>query len=185
MFTRNGYFVLMPDIVFRPRGPGVAVLHSVEPAARAAIARGRIDPSRVGHCGHSQGGYETYFPATHRKQCATTAVAGGGISDIMVSFAGQMHWNRVPEFDHRETGQFGMEVAPWEDWAAMERNNPITHVADVPAKSILQEIGGDDPTVDKRQGVEFYDYARRAGRNAVTLLYPGEGARVGEAGECD
>jgi dipeptidyl aminopeptidase/acylaminoacyl peptidase len=178
VFTQNGYFVLMPDIVFRPREPGIAVLHAVEPAVRAVIARGLVDPANIGHCGHSQGGYEAYYLATH-STLFKTAVAGAGITD-MVSFAGQMHWGSVPEFDHWETGQFRMQVAPWEDMAAMVKNSPIDKVHVMPAKSILMEIGGDDPTVDMRQGVEFYNYARRAGKEAVMLLYPGEGHGLGK-----
>lgn len=178
VFTQNGYFVLMPDIVFRPREPGIAVLHSVEAAVKSVIARGLVDPANIGHCGHSQGGYEAYYLATH-SNLFKTAVAGAGISD-MWSFAGQMHWSSVPEFDHWETGQFRMQVAPWEDVAAMERNNPITRVNTMPAKSILIEIGGEDPTVDMRQGVEFYNHARRAGKEAVMLLYPGEGHGLGK-----
>jgi dipeptidyl aminopeptidase/acylaminoacyl peptidase len=178
VFTQNGYFVLMPDIVFRPREPGVAVLHAVEPAVRAVIARGLVDPANIGHCGHSQGGYEAYFLATH-STLFKTAVAGAGITD-MISFAGQMHWGSVPEFDHWETGQFRMQVAPWEDMAAMIKNSPLDKVQVMPAKSILMEIGGDDPTVDMRQGVEFYNYARRAGKDAVLLLYPGEGHGLGK-----
>lgn len=178
VFTQNGYFVLMPDIVFRPREPGLAVLQSVEAAVNKVIARGLVDPANIGHCGHSQGGYEAYFLATHSK-LFKTAVAGAGISD-MWSFAGQMHWSSVPEFDHWETGQFRMQVAPWEDPVAMQRNNPLDKVHVMPAKSMLIEIGGDDPTVDMRQGVEFYNYARRAGKNAVMLLYPGEGHGLGK-----
>jgi len=86
-----------------------------------------------------------------------------------------MHWNSAPELDHWETGQFRMEVAPWEDPEAMNRNSPILNVQNMRAKSILIEIGGEDPTVDMRQGVEFWNYARRAGKEAVMLLYPGEG----------
>ncbi len=178
VFTQNGYFVLMPDIVFRPREPGLAVLQSVEPAVKSVIARGLVDPANIGHTGHSQGGYEAYFLATH-STLFKTAVAGAGISD-MWSFAGQMHWSSVPEFDHWETGQFRMQVAPWEDPEAMRRNSPLDKVHVMPAKSILIEIGGDDPTVDMRQGVEFYNYARRAGKNAVMLLYPGEGHGLGK-----
>ncbi len=177
-FTQQGYFVLMPDIVFRPREPGVSVLHAVEPAVRAVLARGHVDPARVGHMGHSQGGYEAAFLATH-STLFRTAVMGAGISD-MYSFAGQMHWSSVPEFDHWETGQFRMQVPPWEDMAAMSRNNPLERVHVMPAQSILIEIGGDDPTVDMRQGVEFYNYARRAGKQAVMLLYPGEGHGLGK-----
>jgi dipeptidyl aminopeptidase/acylaminoacyl peptidase len=178
VFTQNGYFVLMPDIVFRPREPGFAVLHSVEAAVKAVVDRGLVDPANIGHCGHSQGGYEAFYLATHSK-LFKTAVAGAGISD-MFSFAGQMHWTSVPEFDHWETGQFRMQVAPWEDMDAMIRNNPINKVHEMPAKSILIEIGGDDPTVDMRQGVEFWNYARRAGKDAVMLLYPGEGHGLGK-----
>ena len=178
VFTQNGYFVLMPDIVFRPREPGIAVLHAVEPAVRAVIARGLVDAANIGHCGHSQGGYEAYYLATH-STLFKTAVAGAGITD-MISFAGQMHWGSVPEFDHWETGQFRMQVAPWEDMAAMIKNSPLDKVQVMPAKSILMEIGGDDPTVDMRQGVEFYNYARRAGKDAVMLLYPGEGHGLGK-----
>lgn len=178
VFTQNGYFVLMPDIVFRPRDPGVSVLHSVEGAVKSVIARGLVDPASIGHAGHSQGGYEAYYLATH-SSLFKTAVAGAGISD-MWSFAGQMHWTSVPEFDHWETGQFRMQVAPWEDPQAMMRNSPLNRVHLMPAKSILIEIGSEDPTVDMRQGVLFYNYARRAGKHAVMLNYPGEGHGLGK-----
>ena len=178
VFTQSGYFVLMPDIVFRPRQPGVDAQTSVDGAIRAVIARGLVDPANIGHCGHSQGGYEAYFLATH-SSLIKTAVAGAGIT-TMYSFAGQMHWSSAPEFDHWETGQFRMEVAPWEDMAAMSRNNPIEKVHEMKAQSILMEIGGEDPTVDMRQGVEFWNYARRAGKQAVMLLYPGEGHGLGK-----
>jgi dipeptidyl aminopeptidase/acylaminoacyl peptidase len=168
----------MPDIVFRPREPGISVLHSVEAAVKAVIARGLVDPERIGHCGHSQGGYEAFYLATHSTLFKTT-VAGAGISD-MISFAGQMHWNSAPEFDHWETGQFRMQVPPWEDMDAMINNSPLNKVHTMPAKSILIEIGGDDGTVDMRQGVEFWNYARRAGKDAVMLLYPGEGHGLGK-----
>jgi len=173
VFTQHGYFVLMPDIVFRPREPGVAVLHAVEPAVRAVIARGLVDPANIGHCGHSQGGYEAFYLATH-SSLFKTVVAGSGISD-MISFAGQMHWSSIPEFAHWETGQFRMEVPPWEDMGAMTRNSPLDKVHVMPARAVLIEVGGDDGTVDNRQGVEFWNYARRAGKDAVMLFYPGEG----------
>jgi dipeptidyl aminopeptidase/acylaminoacyl peptidase len=178
VFTQRGYFVLMPDIVFRPREPGISVLHSVEAAVKAVVARGLVDPERIGHCGHSQGGYEAFYLATH-STLFKTAVAGAGITD-MFSFAGQMHWTSAPEFDHWETGQFRMQVPPWEDMDAMINNSPLNKVHTMPAKSILIEIGGEDGTVDMRQGVEFWNYARRAGKDAVMLLYPGEGHGLGK-----
>ena len=137
------------------------------------IARGLVDPARVGHVGHSQGGYEAAFLGTHSKLFATTIV-GSGITD-MISFAGQLHWQGGnAEFDHWETGQFRMEVPPWEDMKAMIDNSPLATVQNMPAKAMLLEVGADDGTVDPRQGSLFYNYARRAGKQVVLLMYPGE-----------
>jgi dipeptidyl aminopeptidase/acylaminoacyl peptidase len=174
VFTQNGYFVLMPDIVFRPREPGLGTQQSVEAAVKNVLARGIVDPARVGHVGHSQGGYEAAFLGTHSKLFATTVV-GSGITD-MISFAGQLHWSQgSAEFDHWETGQFRMEVAPWDDMKAMIDNSPLAMVDKMPVKAMLLEAGSDDGTVDPRQASLFYNYARRAGKNVVLLMYPGEG----------
>src|ERR1043166_9285538 len=140
VFTQNGYFVLMPDIVFRPREPGLGTQQSVEPAIKAVLARGLVDPAKVGHVGHSQGGYESAFLATHSKMFATTVI-GSGITD-MWSFAGQLHWQGgSAEMDHWETGQFRMEVAPWEDIKAMNDNSPLVNVQNMTTKAVLMEIG--------------------------------------------
>jgi dipeptidyl aminopeptidase/acylaminoacyl peptidase len=179
VFTQNGYFVLLPDIVFRPREPGLATQQSVEAAVKTVLARGLVDPNRVGHVGHSQGGYEAAFLGTHSKLFQTTVV-GSGITD-MISFAGQLHWSAgSPEFDHWETGQFRMEVAPWEDMKAMIDNSPQAKVDQMPVKAMLLQAGADDGTVDPRQASLFFNYARRAGKNVVLLMYPGEGHGLGK-----
>lgn len=173
-WTQQGYFVMMPDIVFRPREPGLGTQYSVEAAVKNVIGRGLVDPAKVGHIGHSQGGYEAAFLGTHSKMFATTVV-GSGITD-MISFAGQLHWQGgSAEFDHWETGQFRMEVAPWEDFKAMLDNSPLAKVHEMGAKAMLLEVGSEDGTVDSRQGSLFYNYARRAGKQVVMLMYPGEG----------
>jgi dipeptidyl aminopeptidase/acylaminoacyl peptidase len=178
-WTQQGYFVLNPDIVFRAREPGLGAQYSVEGAVKSVLARGLVDPAKIGHIGHSQGGYEAAFLGTHSKMFATTVV-GSGITD-MISFAGQLHWQGgSAEFDHWETGQFRMEVAPWEDFKAMLDNSPLYNVQNMPAKAMLLEIGSEDGTVDPRQGSLFYNYARRAGKQVVMLVYPGEPHGLGK-----
>jgi dipeptidyl aminopeptidase/acylaminoacyl peptidase len=178
-WTQQGYFVLNPDIVFRAREPGLGAQYSVEGAVKSVIGRGLVDPAKIGHIGHSQGGYEAAFLGTHSKLFATTVV-GSGITD-MISFAGQLHWQGgSAEFDHWETGQFRMEVAPWEDFKAMLDNSPLYNVQNMPAKAMLLEIGSEDGTVDPRQGSLFYNYARRAGKQVVMLVYPGEPHGLGK-----
>jgi hypothetical protein len=72
VFTQNGYFVMLPDIVFRPREPGLGTQYSVEAAVKNVLARGLVDPNRVGHVGHSQGGYEAAFLGRCRRPTRPT-----------------------------------------------------------------------------------------------------------------
>ena len=173
VWTANGYFVLQPDIVFRGRDPGISVLDAVVPAVKTIIGRGLVDSARVGHVGHSWGGYEATFLPTRTHIFAAT-VAGAPITNFL-SFAGAIHWTPgIAEFDHWETGQARMDVPYWEDLEAYLRNSPAAKVHEL-RTPILMEVGDADGTVDWHQGIEFYNFARRAGRkDFVLLVYPGE-----------
>jgi dipeptidyl aminopeptidase/acylaminoacyl peptidase len=173
VFTANGYFVLMPDIVYRGRDPGVSALEAVVPAVETIIDRGIIDPQRIGLVGHSWGGYQaTYLPT--RTDLFAAAVAGAPITNFL-SFAGAVHWTPgIAEFSHWETGQARMDVPHWEDMDAYLRNSPA-HMVHELKTPMLMMFGDADGTVDWHQGVEFYNFARRAGRDDfVLLVYPGE-----------
>jgi dipeptidyl aminopeptidase/acylaminoacyl peptidase len=173
VWTANGYFVLQPDIVFRGREPGTSVLDAVVPAVKSIIARGIVDSARVGHVGHSWGGYEATFLPTRTHVFAAT-VAGAPITNFL-SFAGAIHWTPgIAELDHWETGQARMDVPYWEDMDAYLRNSPAAKVHEL-RTPILMEVGDADGTVDWHQGIEFYNFARRAGRkDFILLVYPGE-----------
>jgi dipeptidyl aminopeptidase/acylaminoacyl peptidase len=173
VWSQNGYFVLRPDIVFRGRDPGISVLEALEPAVRSVTSRGLVDSTKVGLVGHSWGGYEATFVPT-RSNMFAAAVAGAPITNFL-SFAGAIHWTPgIAEFDHWETGQARMDVPFWEDMAAYVRNSPAAKVNEL-RTPMLMEFGDADGTVDWHQGVEFYNFARRAGRDDfVMLVYPGE-----------
>lgn len=74
-FTARGYLYLQPDIQFRPREPGVSVVESVVPAVQAVVQQGLVDAKRVGIIGHSWGGFDSVYLATHTSVFAA-AVAG-------------------------------------------------------------------------------------------------------------
>jgi dipeptidyl aminopeptidase/acylaminoacyl peptidase len=178
VFTANGYFVLHPDIVFRPRDPGIAALDCVTAAVRAVLATGMVDPKRVGLVGHSWGGYEASFIPTQTGIFAAS-IAGAPITNLL-SFYGAIHWGPgLPEPAHFETGQARMEVPFWADLPAYIRNSPTIFVDKLQAP-LLIFFGDKDGTVDFRQGVELYNYARRAGKHLVMLVYANEdhGARA-------
>ncbi len=171
-WTQHGYAVLLPDIVYRARDPGVSALESVRAAVARVVDMGVADPDAVGLIGHSWGGYQATFLPT-RTDIFAASVAGAPLTDF-VSFMGAIHWNPgIPEVDHWETGQARMEVPFWEDPEAHRRNSPIHEVHNLETP-LLMAFGDDDGVVDWDQGTEFYNFARRAGKQMVLLVYEGE-----------
>ena len=172
VFTAHGYFVLSPDIVFRPRDPGIAAVDCVTAAVKAVLATGLVDPKRVGLVGHSWGGYEASFIPTQTGIFAAS-IAGAPITNLL-SFYGAIHWNQgLPEPAHFETGQARMDVPFWVDLPAYIRNSPTLFINKLQTPMLIF-FGDKDGTVDFRQGVEMYNYARRAGKQLVMLVYANE-----------
>jgi dipeptidyl aminopeptidase/acylaminoacyl peptidase len=172
VFTSQGYFVLQPDIVFRPREPGLSVVECVTPAVRRVVDLGLVDPARVGIIGHSWGGFDTAFLVTHTKLFAA-GVAGAAITNLVSNY-GNHHWSSgIAETDHIETGQQRMEVPLWEDFAAYVRNSAVFNVHAMTTPLLLM-TGDSDGTVFWHQAVEMYNIARRAQKNVVMLVYTGE-----------
>jgi len=169
----HGYFVLEPDIVFKPREPGISVADCVTAAAKRVIQMGVIDPKRIGIMGHSWGGFDTTYLATHTTNFFAAAVAGAPITDLVSNY-GNHHWSiGIAETDHIETGQQRMEVPLYEDLQAYIRNSAIFGVSSM-TTPLLIEVGDSDGTVFFHQGVELYNIARRAKKEVVLIEYAGE-----------
>jgi dipeptidyl aminopeptidase/acylaminoacyl peptidase len=171
--TQRGYFLMEPDIVFRPRDPGVSVVDCVTAAAKRVIQMGVVDPEKIGVMGHSWGGFDASYIATHTANFFAAAVAGAPITDLVSNY-GNHHWSSgIAETDHIETGQQRMEVPLYEDLPAYIRNSAVFGVHNM-TTPLLIEVGDSDGTVFYHQGVELYNIARRAGKNVVLLEYAGE-----------
>lgn len=170
--TSHGYLLLMPDIVFRPREPGLSVVDCVTAAVKKVSAMGVVDDKKIGVMGHSWGGFDTTYLATHSTLFAA-AVAGAPITDLVSNY-GNHHWSSgIAETDHIETGQQRMEVPLWEDLQAYIRNSAVFNAQNM-TTPLLIEVGDSDGTVFFHQGVELYNVARRAKKNVVLLVYAGE-----------
>jgi len=173
VFTSQGYFFFSPDIVFRPREPGVSVVESVVPGVKAVVQTGLVDPARVGIVGHSWGGFDTVYLATHTTGVFAAAVAGAPITNLVSNY-GNHHWiSGIAETDHIETGQQRMAVPLWEDLPAYIRNSAVFNAHQMKTP-LLVAFGDNDGTVFWHQGVELYNVARRAGKPIVMLTYAGE-----------
>jgi len=164
-FTSLGYAVLQPDIAFRPREPGLSVVECVTPAVKRVVQMGVADARNVGVVGHSWGGFDTTFLATHTDIFAA-AVGGAPITDLVSNY-GNDHWSSgSAETDHIETGQQRMEVPLWEDLPAYIRNSAAFNVQNMKTP-LLIEVGDGDGTVFWHQGIELYNIARRAKKDVV------------------
>ena len=172
-FAQNGYFVLRPDVTFRPRDPGWSGLECVTAAVKTALATGMIDPKRVGNMGHSWGGYQSAFYAVHGNGLFAATIAGAPLTDL-VSFYGYTSFNTGhPETGHLETGQERMEVPLWEDPQAYIRNSTVFAVDSLQTPLLLEE-GDADGNVNYWQSVELYNFGKRLGKEVVFLVYNGE-----------
>ena len=171
-FTSAGYFEFEPDIVFRPREPGLSVIECVRPAVAAVVQMGVVDPKRIGMIGHSWGGFDTAYLATHTDIMAA-AVAGAPITNLVSNYGSHHFSSGIAETDHIETGQQRMQVPLWEDLPAYTRNSAVFGVNTM-TTPLLIEVGDADGTVFWHQGVELYNAARRAKKDVVLLVYGGE-----------
>jgi len=173
VFSSHGYIVLQPDIVFRIRQPGWSVVECVTAGVKKVIDMGIVDPEKIGIIGHSMGGFNSSFVATHTDGIFAAAVAGAPITD-QVSYYGDHHWGSgIAETDHIETGQERMEVALYEDLQAYIDNSAVYNVHNMTVPLLL-EAGDKDGIIAWYQSIELYNIARRAEKNVVMLGYIGE-----------
>lgn len=172
VFTSRGYFVLMPDIVYRERNPGLSAVECIVPAVEKVLQTGMVDRKRVGLVGHSWGAYQTAFVVT-QTDMFSAAVAGAPLTDLISMYL-SIYWNSGGT-DARifEISQGRMGVPFYEDLQAYMANSPLFSVQKMKTP-LLVAFGNQDGAVDWHQGIELYNAARRAGKEMVLLVYDGE-----------
>ena len=173
IWSQNGYFVFRPDIVYRDRRPGQSNAETLRPAVAAALAKAAaIDEEKIGLIGHSWGGYQTTYFVTQDDLFAS-AVAGAPLTNLMSMYL-SFYWNSGgTDAKIFEISQGRMQVPWWEDWDSYEANSPIHHIQNMETP-LLMMFGTNDGAVEYNQGVEFYNAARRLGKQMVMLSYDGE-----------
>lgn len=172
IWSQNGYFVFRPDIVYRDRRPGQSNVETLRPAVAEAVSRASIDEDKIGLIGHSWGGYQTTYFVTQDDLFAS-AVAGAPLTNLMSMYL-SFYWNSGGT-DARifEISQGRMQVPWWEDWDSYEANSPLHNIQNMETP-LLMMFGTNDGAVEYNQGVEFYNAARRLGKQMVMLSYEGE-----------
>lgn len=166
---QKGYFVLLPDTYAGTAGAGLSALHCVNKALDLVAKNPVIDMYKVGLIGHSFGGYETNFIATHSNRFATY-ISGAGLSDIIRSYFSYNYHFTGPLYWQYETGIFQMNSYT-KDKSAYLQNNPILAIENVNVP-ILLWAGKQDENVPWDQTMEFFMALRRYNKYVVALFYP-------------
>jgi dipeptidyl aminopeptidase/acylaminoacyl peptidase len=171
--TSSGYFVLMPDIAYEIGSPGYSATDCVVSLVKEVLAKGQVDPARIGLIGHSYGGYETDFIITQTDIFAA-AVAGAAITDLQSSYL-YASWNyKKPNFWHYEYNQLRMGGSIFNNYLGFISNSPTYHAEKVKTP-LLSWTGQNDMQVHYYQSIEFYLALRRLGKEHIMLIYPGQG----------
>jgi dipeptidyl aminopeptidase/acylaminoacyl peptidase len=174
MYASDGYLVLMPDIVYTVGTPGSSALDCVGAAVRKVIDLGYADPNHVGLQGHSWGGYESSFIVTQTDMFACV-VTGAPLTNLpsMYNILYKSTGNANQGIIETSQGRFGKDVYPMKDLDLYVSQSPVHHAKNITTPFMILQ-GTDDGAVDWNQGLEFYNAARRLGKEVIFLSYPGE-----------
>lgn len=179
LLIEKGYFVFLPDILIQgkeDKGPGFDALDCVDKALDALNGNPNIDLRRIGLTGHSFGGYETNFIATHSNRFAAY-VSGCGQSDLLTGYFSFNYNFLTPDYRRIESGQYRMNVPFSENKELYFNNNPIYRAEKVSAPVLLWS-GMDDKNVSSAQSMAFYNALRRNNKDVIALFYKGEGHSI-------
>ncbi len=165
----HGYFVYEPDIVFDGGGPGLAALDCINSALDALSTYTAINKNKIGLTGHSLGGYETNFIATHSDRFAAF-ITGAGYSDITSRYFSYDYHEQKPNHTRFETGQYEMNKPFSEDKQLYLKNSPINYVEMVKAPVLIWN-GVKDDIVPAEQAMEFFMGLKRNNLPTIALFY--------------
>jgi len=176
-FAANGYFVL--DTNFRSstgygdafkwatwgewgKKDGEDVISGID----YVIKHYPVDPRRVGHEGHSYGGFMTNWLITQYPDRLAAAIAGAGISDWISDYG------TADIYRTKETEFFG---TPWEKEPRdrMIRQSPLTYAGNVKTPTMFVH-GEIDQRVPYEQAEQMYFALKHRGIPAKMVRYAGQ-----------
>lgn len=171
-FTGNGYLVLVTDIFYGRDHAGKGALKTTEAAAHYLSTKRWVKADKIGINGHSFGGLEANYIATHSKMFAAV-ITGAGITNMITEYGDV--WLDFGTSKHAliEAGYYRLRTNPWEAPSEYVEASPIYSVGNVTAP-ILIFHNKLDGSVNFINSQTFFNLLRRAGKQAWLLQYDGE-----------
>jgi dienelactone hydrolase len=171
-YVSNGYLVFEPDIYYETGHPGQSALKSIVPGVQMLLARGYVDPKRLGLQGHSWGGYQTAYLITQSNMFAA-AEAGAPVANMTSAYGGIRWGSGVNRSMQYENGQSRIGKSIWEGQNLYIENSPLFWLDRVNTPLLILHDDMDD-AVPWYQGIELYVGMRRNGKEAYLINYNNE-----------
>ncbi len=187
-FVSNGYLVCTPDIFANTSfASGIVLgeyaLDHVVSAASFLKHFSFIDSKRMGIQGHSFGGFQTNYLATHTDIFAAV-MSASGTTDLVSAYLGLVPFRRSGEEDYskmdlyeNENGNLALGASLWEKPEFYIRQSPVLDADKVSSPILIMHNKGDEQ-VNFRQGIEFYMALRRLSKPSWLLQYDDGGHAV-------
>ncbi len=177
-FLARGALVLEPNYrgsagygaAFRAlnvRNLGIGDTWDVMSGVDSLIAKGVVDPNRMGAMGWSEGGYISSFLTTHTDRFKAIS-EGAGISDWMTYYVN----TDITPF----TQQY-LHATPWDDPEIYAKTSPITTIKQAKTPTLIQQ-GSNDKRVPVPDSYELYRGLQDQGVESRMVLYTGFGHGV-------
>ena len=147
------------------RNLGVGDAWDVLSGVDSLIAKGVVDPAKVGTMGWSQGGYISAFLATHDAARFKAISVGAGISDWTTYY--------VNTDIHPFTRQY-LKATPWDDPEIYAKTSPITYIKQAKTPTLIQH-GATDQRVPLPNAFELYQGMQDNKVPVKLLVYQGFG----------
>jgi dipeptidyl aminopeptidase/acylaminoacyl peptidase len=147
------------------RNLGVGDAWDVISGIDSLIAKGMVDPARVGAMGWSQGGYISAFLTTHDAARFKAISVGAGISDWMTYY--------VNTDIHQFTRHY-LKATPWDDPEIYAKTSPITYIKQAKTPTLIQH-GATDQRVPLPNAFELYQGLLDNKVPAKLIVYQGFG----------
>ncbi len=147
------------------RNLGIGDAWDVLSGIDALVAKGLVDPARVGTMGWSQGGYISAFLATHDSTRFKAISVGAGISDWTTYY--------VNTDIHPFTRQY-LKSTPWDDPEIYAKTSPITYIKQAKTPTLIQH-GATDQRVPLPNAFELYQGLQDQHVPVKLIVYRGFG----------
>jgi dipeptidyl aminopeptidase/acylaminoacyl peptidase len=146
------------------RNLGVGDMWDVMSGVDFLIAKGIVDPDRLGAMGWSQGGYISAFLTTHTNRFKAISV-GAGISDWATYYVSTDITPFTPQY---------LGATPWDDPQIYAKTSPITTIRQAKTPTLIQH-GSADRRVPVPDAFELYRGLLDQHVDARLILYTGFG----------